>query len=240
MHPKFLQILAVAILVSACSQSATGQLGHQVPLNSNIDSVSYGLGVTVGHDLKQNLQRSGLDSLNMDALFMGMRDAADGHERADAEAIQAVVQDYMLAAQRKMLAQQAEAGAANLAEGEAFLAENGKKPGVITTGSGLQYEVERQGDGPKPTAEQTVEVHYRGTLIDGTQFDSSYDRGEPARFPVNGVIPGWVEALQLMPVGAKWKLFIPSTLAYGSQGMGGDIPPNSTLIFEVELLDIVK
>ncbi|MBS1945641.1 MAG: FKBP-type peptidyl-prolyl cis-trans isomerase, partial [Bacteroidetes bacterium] len=128
----------------------------------------------------------------------------------------------------------------NLAEGRAFLAENGKKPGIVTTATGLQYEVLQMGNGPKPTADQTVKVNYRGTLINGKEFDSSYKRGEPAEFPVNAVIPGWTEALQLMPVGSRWKLFIPSDLAYGQHGAGADIPGNSTLIFEVELMDIVK
>jgi FKBP-type peptidyl-prolyl cis-trans isomerase FklB len=127
---------------------------------------------------------------------------------------------------------------ANLEEGQAFLSENAQRSEVITTESGLQYEVLVLGDGPKPAATDFVKVHYHGTLLDGTVFDSSVDRGEPAEFPVNGVISGWVEALQLMSVGSKYKLFIPSGLAYGERGAGAQIGPNSTLIFEVELLEI--
>jgi FKBP-type peptidyl-prolyl cis-trans isomerase FklB len=124
--------------------------------------------------------------------------------------------------------------------GEAFLAENKKKPGVVTLPSGLQYTIMKKGDGPIPAAADTVRCHYHGTLIDGSVFDSSVERGQPAEFPVSGVIQGWVEALQLMPVGSKWKLFIPSNLAYGDNQMGPKIAPGSTLIFEVELLEIVK
>ena len=127
-----------------------------------------------------------------------------------------------------------------IAENEEFLAKNKEKPGVITTASGLQYEVIKMGTGPKPTAQNTVKVNYVGTLIDGTEFDSSIKKNEPAQFPVAGVIPGWTEALQLMPVGSKFKLFIPPTLAYGATGAGDVIKPYSTLIFEVDLLEIVK
>ena len=130
------------------------------------------------------------------------------------------------------------AGLALIRDGEAFLKENATKEGVVTTESGLQYKIVTAGEGPKPGAEDVVKVHYRGTLLDGTEFDSSYKRGEPVTFPVGGVIPGWVEALQLMPVGSKWELFIPSGLAYGPGGAGGQIGPNSTLKFEVELLSI--
>ena len=132
----------------------------------------------------------------------------------------------------------AAAGQENLAEGKTFLAENGSLPGVTTLPSGLQYKVIREGSGEKPLATSTVEVHYAGRLIDGTVFDSSVKRGEPAVFPLNGVIPGWTEALQLMPVGSKWEVYVPSELAYGAQGAGGVIQPNATLIFEIELLAI--
>lgn len=128
---------------------------------------------------------------------------------------------------------------ANIKAGQDFLAENAKREGVVTLESGLQYEVVNEGSGAKPTAADNVKCHYHGTLLDGKVFDSSVQRGEPAVFPVNGVIAGWVEALQLMPLGSKWKLFVPSNLAYGEQGAGQDIPPHTTLIFEVELLEIV-
>jgi FKBP-type peptidyl-prolyl cis-trans isomerase len=138
-----------------------------------------------------------------------------------------------------MLADHAAAAEKNLTEGSAFLAGNKAKEGVTTTASGLQYSVEKMGSGAKPAASDTVRVHYRGTLLSGKEFDSSYKRNEPAEFPVNGVIAGWTEALQLMPVGSKWKLFIPAALAYGEQGRQG-IPPNATLLFDVELLEIVS
>jgi FKBP-type peptidyl-prolyl cis-trans isomerase FklB len=144
----------------------------------------------------------------------------------------------MMAFQKEVMAKQAEVAKKNKAEGEAFLAENKKKEGVKTTASGLQYKVIKPGKGKKPKSSDTVTVNYRGTLIDGTEFDSSYKRGQPATFQVSGVIPGWTEGLQLMEEGAKWQLFIPSNLAYGERGAGGVIGPNATLIFEVELLSI--
>jgi len=240
MNIKLTAFAALALLMSACSNQATGQKGRNVPLASTIDSVSYGVGSDVGHNLKMNLKQAGLDSLNLDAMFAGMRDAMDSTERISTDKVKAVVQAYMIAAQKKVMDAQEKKAEGNLAEGRAFLAENGKKPGIVTTATGLQYEVLQMGNGPKPTADQTVKVNYRGTLINGKEFDSSYKRGEPAEFPVNAVIPGWTEALQLMPVGSRWKLFIPSDLAYGQHGAGADIPGNSTLIFEVELMDIVK
>ncbi len=240
MNIKLLFFATSALLLSACTNQATGQLGRNLELKTTLDSVSYGIGSDVGHNLQMNLQQAGLDSMNLDAMFAGMRDAMDSNERISSEKVKAVVQAYMMDAQRKMMVQQAAKDSALLREGQAFLAENGKKQGVVTTASGLQYEVLQMGKGPKPTAEQTVKVNYKGTLINGKQFDSSYDRGEPAEFPVNAVIPGWTEALQLMPVGSRWKLYIPSELAYGQHGAGQDIPGNSALIFEVELLDIVK
>jgi FKBP-type peptidyl-prolyl cis-trans isomerase FklB len=145
----------------------------------------------------------------------------------------------MVAFQKEMMAKQAEVAKKNKAEGEAFLAENKKKEGVKTLPSGLQYKVIKAGTGKKPKSTDTVTAHYRGTLINGTEFDSSYKRGQPATFPVSGgMIPGWTEALQLMEEGAKWQLFIPSNLAYGEKGAGRDIGPNATLIFEIELVSI--
>jgi FKBP-type peptidyl-prolyl cis-trans isomerase FklB len=141
---------------------------------------------------------------------------------------------------QKKTAQMKEAGDRNKKEGEKFIADNKKKEGVITTASGLQYKIITKGTGASPKATDTVSVHYKGTLIDGKEFDSSYRRGQPASFPVNGVIKGWTEALQLMKEGSKWQLFIPSELAYGDRGAGRDIGPNSTLIFDVELISIKK
>lgn len=240
MNIKLSIFTVLAVLLSACGNQATGQKERTVDLKTTRDSVSYGIGSDVGHNLQMNLKQSGLDSLNMDAMFAGMRDAMDSTERISTEKVKAVVQAYMMEAQKTMMAKQQAEAEATLAAGQAFMAENGKKPGVTTTASGLQYEVLQMGKGAKPTAADTVRVNYKGTLLNGKQFDSSYDRGQPAEFPVNAVIPGWTEALQLMPVGSRWKLYIPSDLAYGERGAGADIPGNSTLIFEVELMDILN
>jgi len=155
----------------------------------------------------------------------------------EAEA-QAVLTQLQADMRKKQEEKAQQAGEANQKEGEAFLAANKSKPGVVTLPSGLQYKILKEGTGPKPTATDSVVCNYQGTLINGTEFDNSYKRGEPATFPVNGVIKGWTEALQLMPVGSKWQLFVPADLAYGPRGAGADIGPNSTLIFEVELLSI--
>lgn len=224
--------LAMTVL-SACSQ---GQKGR-VALNNEMDSVSYAIGADIG----ANFKRSKLDSVNLEAMKMGLRDGLDSAAMMDQETLQAVVQGYMMKLQEERMAEEAKEGEANRMKGEEYLAANAAREGVMTTESGLQYEVITMGTGAKPTAESQVRVHYAGTLIDGTEFDSSYKRGEPAVFGVGQVIRGWVEGLQLMPVGSKWKLFIPSDLAYGpSGGPGGSIPPNSVLVFEVELLEIVK
>ncbi|MBK9418507.1 MAG: FKBP-type peptidyl-prolyl cis-trans isomerase [Flavobacteriales bacterium] len=224
--------LAMTFL-SACSQ---GQKGP-VELKNEMDSVSYAIGADIG----ANFKRGKLDSVNIDAMALGLRHGLDSNTMMDQASLEQVVQGYMMKLQERRMAEEQVKGEENRVAGEAFLAENGKKPGVTTTESGLQYEVITMGKGAKPLASDQVKVHYTGTLIDGTKFDSSVDRGEPATFPVGGVIRGWVEAIQLMPVGSKWKLYIPSDLAYGpSGGPGGTIPGNSTLIFEVELLDIVK
>jgi FKBP-type peptidyl-prolyl cis-trans isomerase FklB len=229
-----------AVLLSACTNQVTGQKERGGALKTNLDSVSYGIGTDIGHNIKQNMVQSGLDSLNIEALFGGMRDGHDSTERIGTEKVRALVQAYMIEAQKAQMAKQQQAGEANLKAGEAFLTENGKKPGVITTASGLQYEVLQQGTGPKPTVTDTVKVEYRGTLIDGSEFDSSAKGGQPLVTGLTGVIPGWTEALQLMPVGSRYKLYIPSQLAWGGQNMGPELPAYSTVIFEVDLLEIVK
>lgn len=233
MTVRFVSAALAMTFLSACSQ---GQKGR-VALKTEMDSVSYAIGADIG----QNFKRSKLDSVNVDAISMGLRDGLDSAAMMDEETLQRVVQGYMMKLQEKRMAEERAKGEENRAIGEKFMAENAKKPGVVTLPSGLQYEVITMGTGPKPTETDKVKVHYTGTLIDGTEFDSSVRNGKPVEYPVNGFVPGWVEALQLMPVGSKWKLVIPSDLAYGpSAGPGGAIPPNSTLLFELELIDILK
>lgn len=225
-------VLAMTIL-SACSQ---GQKEARVDLLTQMDSVSY----AIGSDIGNNFKRSKLDSVNVNALSMGLQDALDSATLMDEATVQQVVQGYMMKLQERKMAEERAKGEENRVAGEKFLAENGKRTGVVTTTSGLQYEVITLGTGPKPASTDQVKVHYTGTLIDGTKFDSSVDRGVPATFGVNQVIPGWVEGIQLMPTGSKFKFFIPSDLGYGPTGAGDKIPGNSTLIFDVELIEIVK
>jgi len=209
-----------------------------VTLGTQKDSISYSIGHNIGNNLGTNLKRDSVE-LNIDALVRGLKDAVgDTSKRLMTDQqIQATMMKFQQDLSAKAEAKQRAAGDKNLQAGQAFLAENMKKEGIVTLPSGLQYQVLTQGKGKKPKAEQTVTTQYSGTLIDGTEFDNSYKRGQPATFKVNGVVPGWTEALQLMPVGSKWRLFIPSKLAYGEQGAGGFIGPNCTLIFELELLD---
>ncbi len=203
-------------------------------LKTQKDKVSYAIGMNFG----KSLQRQSVD-VDPAILQRGLKDALAGGKllMTDDEAKAALTQ--LQADMRKQQEAKAqEAGEENREKGEAFLTANKTREGVTTLPSGLQYKVITQGTGPKPTAGDSVVCNYRGTLIDGTEFDSSYKRGQPATFPVSGVIKGWTEALQLMPVGSKWQLVIPPDLAYGARGAGADIGPNSTLIFEVELVSI--
>jgi FKBP-type peptidyl-prolyl cis-trans isomerase FklB len=194
-----------------------------------MEKVSYALGLSLGNNLKS----SGIDSLDYTKLAKGIADVLEQNQtEMSAQEAQAIIGEFFQALQEK-----ASAGAIN--EGKAFLAENAKRSEVITLESGLQYEIMTAANGPIPTATDKVKVHYHGSLINGTVFDSSVNRGEPATFGVMQVISGWVEALQLMPVGSKWKLFIPSNLAYGAQGAGQQIGPHTTLVFEVELIEII-
>ncbi len=203
-------------------------------LKTQRDKVSYSMGLDIGRMLKmQNVD------VDLELVTRGFKDAYTGNQSLlTDEEMQEVLTNFkkeFIAKQQELAKQQ---GEKNKKEGEIFLETNKKKEGVQTLPSGLQYKVLKAGAGKKPTATDTVTVHYRGTLIDGKEFDSSYRRGKPATFPVNGVIPGWTEALPLMEEGAKWELFIPSNLAYGERSAGGDIGPNATLIFEVELISI--
>ena len=195
-----------------------------------MDKVSYALGLSIGN----NFQNSGINDLQIEDFVKGLKDILGGQtpEISYDEAKQ-VINDYFMKLQKEKFE-------INKKAGEEFLDINKGKAGVVTLPSGLQYQVLQKGEGPKPTASDKVKCHYHGTLINGTVFDSSVQRGEPAVFGVSQVIPGWVEALQLMPVGSKWRLFIPSDLAYGEHGAGEAIEPNSALVFDVELLDIVK
>ncbi len=197
---------------------------------------SYALGMSIGLGFK----KQGLDkSIDSAIVARGMREALAGTKTAMTEdEMKAALQQLRTEFTTAQEAKAKEAGVSNRKEGEAFLAENKAKDGVKALPDGLQYKVLTEGNGPKPAATDTVTVNYRGTLINGKEFDSSYKRGQPASFPVNGVIKGWTEALQLMPVGSKYQLFIPADLAYGDRGAGADIAPGETLIFEVELLSI--
>ena len=209
----------------------------QVKLKDNADSLNYALGVSIANNLKQG----GFQNLNAEMIGKGMEAFFKGDKSImDENVSMGMINACMSDIQAKKAEEAKKAGEKNLADGKKFLEENKKKKGVITTASGLEYEVIKMGTGPKPVETDKVTTHYHGTLLDGTVFDSSVQRGEPIQFPVNGVIKGWTEALQLMPVGSKFKLFIPSELAYGEQGAGGSIGPNATLIFEVELISIDK
>jgi FKBP-type peptidyl-prolyl cis-trans isomerase FklB len=199
------------------------------------DSNMYALGMQIG----RSLQSQGLE-INVDMLAEGMRGFLSGTPKLTDQQFQACMENLQQEAMQKMEAEKAASGSVNKARGEKFLAENKSKDGVKTTASGLQYKVIKEGTGKKPAKENTVKVHYTGTTIDGKVFDSSVERGEPIEFPLAGVIAGWTEGVQLMSVGSKYTLYIPSNLAYGEQGAGQAIGPNETLIFDVELLDITK
>lgn len=205
--------------------------------NKSLDRISYALGLSMGN----NFRASGITEINVQDFADGVAAVFYGSTpKMSYDEAKAEIQAYFTEMEKKQRAAAEELGKANAAAGEAFLAENGKRVEVKTTPSGLQYEVLTEGDGPRPEANDQVEVHYTGKLIDGTVFDSSVDRGMPATFGVTQVIPGWVEALQLMKAGSKWRLFIPSNLAYGPNGApGSPIGPNATLIFDVELLKVI-
>jgi len=225
------RMIAVAgIVLLACQANA----GEGLELKSQKDKISY----IIGMDLGKNFQGQGMD-IDADILAKGIKDGVSGGKPLLSEQ---EIKETLAGFQAEMMAKQVALaktrGEKNKKEGEAFLAANQKKEGVKTLPSGLQYRVIKPGSGNSPKLTDEVTAHYRGTLIDGTEFDSSYRRGKPETLPVNGVIPGWTEALQLMQVGAKWELYIPSNLAYGERGAGQNIGPNATLIFEIELISI--
>lgn len=223
------------ITLAAASVVSPLWAADESPLKTQQDKLSYMLGMNIGRDLKRNDV-----PVNPDLYLRGLKDSLSGGKTllTDEEAAQ-VMNAFRAEIREKQTAKQRESGDKNKQDGEAFLAANKAKEGVKTTPSGLQYKAIVQGTGKVPTTNDTVTTHYRGTLIDGTEFDNSYKRGEPASFPVTGVIKGWTEALQMMPVGSKWQLVIPAGIAYGERGRPG-IPPNSALLFDLELLDIKK
>lgn len=232
MTRKWIAILGVLFLVAQCTGEP--QTPKEVTLKSDKDKVSYGIGVSVAKNFKQQ----GVE-VDVEVMVKGLKDELSGAKLLIAdEELAKTLTAYQKELRQKQVEAKKMAVEDNRKEGEAFLAENKKKEGVVTLPSGLQYKIIKAGEGKKPTAADTVEVHYRGTLINGTEFDSSQRAGRPITFKVPGVIAGWQEALKLMPAGSKWQLFIPPQLAYGERGSGKVIGPNSTLIFEVELLAI--
>jgi FKBP-type peptidyl-prolyl cis-trans isomerase len=208
------------------------------PLTTRKQKFSYALGMSIGSGLGANLKKQSVE-VDPNLVSQGLKDSmAGGKTRLTQDEAQTVLKDVQTEVQKQQQEKMQQAAAKNKGEGEAFLAANKSTEGVVTTASGLQYKIITAGTGPKPASTDQVKCNYRGTLINGTEFDSSYKRGQPVTFGVNGVIKGWTEALQLMPVGSKWQLFIPASLAYGERGAGQEIGPDETLIFEVELISI--
>jgi FKBP-type peptidyl-prolyl cis-trans isomerase FklB len=235
MYCKLFFVLFLLMPVVACA-AEEAKISPEMKLDTPKSRISYTIGVNIGKDFKT--QQMDIDA---DVLFMGLKDSLAGKElQLTDEEMATEIQTFQQEMQAKITAEREKSVAKNQVEGEAFLAENAKQEGVVVTESGLQYKVLESGEGDSPGPADMATVHYRGTLIDGTQFDSSYDRGQPATFPVGGVIAGWTEALQLMKPGAKWQLVIPAGLAYGERGAGQNIGPNATLLFEVELISVEK
>jgi FKBP-type peptidyl-prolyl cis-trans isomerase FklB len=216
-------VVVLSVVLTVSGEDKPAQLKDQK------DKFSYAVGLNIG----MNFKRQNID-VNTDTVLTGLKDGLAGKAQMTMDQIR----ETMTAFEKDMQQKQAEAGKKNSADAEKFLADNKKKDGVKTTASGLQYKVIKEGNGGQPKSTDTVTVNYRGTLIDGTEFDSSFKRGQPATFPVGGVIKGWTEALQLMKAGSKYQLFIPPDLAYGEHSPGPQIPPNSALIFEVELMTV--
>lgn len=229
---KLLQVVMVTLLLMTIAAGCTATEEAAVKLDDAKQKISYTIGLNLGKDfVAQSVD------IDAEALMAGVRDGLAGRApRLTEEQMVAEVQAFREAMIVKQAAKQKELADKNLAEGEAFLAKNAKEAGVVVLASGLQYKVLKDGTGPMPKADSIVSVHYRGTLIDGTEFDSSYERGEPLVLPVGGVIAGWTEALPLMKEGSKWQLYIPAALAYGAEGAPPVIGPNAALLFEVELV----
>ena len=223
----FLALIGLVFLFSSCSNN---NFNPNSKLTTDLDSVSYAIGV----DIANSLTSAGVEEVNYDAFFDGLKNSIEGNDlKIDKESIKPIIQKYFTDIRIKKLAE-------NLEEGRAFLEKNKEKEGIIVTESGLQYEVIEEGTGKTPTATSKVKCHYHGTLIDGTVFDSSVERGEPMDFVLNRVIPGWTEGVQLMKEGAKYKFYIPTELGYGERVRpGGKIEGNMALIFEVELIEVL-
>jgi len=233
--PTAVASIGISVLLTACNLE-TGSAEKEVKLDNQTNKASYSIGLQFGTQISQIK-----DMVNKDAIIQGFEDSLAGTEpKLTPEEMQTTMQAFQKTMMEAQKAKQAELAVSGKAEGDKFLAANKTKEGVKTTESGLQYQIITEGKGETPKASDTVVTHYTGTTIDGKVFDSSYKRNAPATFPVNGVIKGWTEALQLMKTGAKWKLFIPSELAYGERGAGANIGPNQVLIFEIELLEIKK
>jgi len=229
-------VLVLALVWTSAALAAEEKKAPELELKTDGQKLSYSIGLEIGDSLKR--MQVELDAV---ALIRGIVDRLKNRDPLlNAREVAQIQKAFMERQRASQEAKRKTLGEKNVKEGEVFLAANGKKAGVVATESGLQYTVLKEGDGPRPKATDRVKVNYRGTLIDGTEFDSSYKRGKPAVFPANRVIRGWTEALQLMKVGSKYKLFIPANLAYGKRGAGAMIGPNATLIFEVELLGIEK
>jgi len=245
MKLKLIIASTAALTLVACGGEKVEE--QALAAEPTLESVEQRLSYMVGNNLAKQFKRDDVE-IDLDALKLGIKDSmSDKESRLSEEQIQETITTLQTRAQERQKEQQAaqekeraEVAEKNKTEGAAYLAANGAKEGIVTTESGLQYKELVAGDGEKPGYSDTVSVHYKGMLTDGTEFDSSYARNEPATFPVAGVIPGWIEALQLMDVGDKWELTIPSELAYGENGAGANIGPNATLVFEVELLEVTK
>jgi len=224
-------LISCALLTSLMG---VAQASEKMPLNTDTDKISYSIGIDIGQSLtEQNIQ------INLKALTLGIEDAMQNKplqlSKEELEAALLKLQAQMLEKKNEAMSQVAQS---NIEQAREFLADNKTKSGIHTLDNGLQYRIIKSGEGPQPTRDDSVTTHYRGKLLDGSEFDSSYARGEPVQFPVTGVIPGWQEALVRMQPGAKWELFVPAELAYGERGVGNLIGPNAMLIFEIELLNI--
>lgn len=236
MMQKTFAVSALALALSACGNNGASDV--EIDMDNETERQSYALGASIGMYVEENLnfqQEAGVE-LDKDIIIQAFTESVHGEGRMNQEE----AEDIMIALQEQVTRERSEVlGGRAMAEGQAYLEENAQRDNVQVTDSGLQYEVIREGEGERPAAEDYVEVHYEGSLVNGDVFDSSYERGEPAVFPLNRVIPGWTEGLQLMQEGAHYRFVIPAELAYGEREVGGRIPPNSTLIFEVELVSIV-